>query len=143
MEQKEKDELEALMRIAEFNIKQFNERRDYSWKIALGFWGSIIGSIAVISPYRDNISLWTTIPVGFLVILIHIYWLSRVFDADQKDKNLAFEMRNRAIKTLNLDPPNDENDRDRDFLHDWSAQFQFGVTCLLVFITIIVLSLPK
>ncbi len=140
MEQKEKDKFEGLMRIAEFNIKQFNERRDYSWKIAFGFWGSIIGSIAVISPYRDNISLWAIIPFGLLVILIHIYWLASVFDADQKDKELAFEMRNRAIKMLNLDPPKHE---DRDFLHDWSARFQFIVTCLLVIFALVVFLLPK
>ena len=35
----DKDKFESAMRIAEFSIRQFNERRDYSWKISLGFWG--------------------------------------------------------------------------------------------------------
>jgi hypothetical protein len=140
MNQKEKDDFDALMRIADFNIKQFNERRDYSWKIAFGFWGAIIGSIAVISPYRDSVSLWVLIPFGVLVVIIHTLWLSGVFHADQKDKKLAFEMRNRAIKMLNLKPPKDESDR--GFLQDWSAQFQFEVTFFLVVIAIAVIVLP-
>jgi len=141
MNQEENRKFEALMRIADFNIKQFNERRDYSWKIAFGFWGAIIGSIAVISPYRDNISLWVIIPFGVLVMLVHVFWLFSVFDADQKDKKFAFEMRDRAIKMLNLNPPKDESDR--GFLDDWSARFQFIVTLFLVVFASIVLMLPK
>lgn len=139
MKQSDKDKFDALMRIADFQIRQFNERRDYSWKIAFGFWGAIIGSIAVISPYRDGVSLWVLILFGVLVVIIHTLWLSSVFHADQKDKKLAFEMRNRAIKMLNLKPPKDESDR--GFLQDWSAQFQFEVTFLLVVIVIVAIEL--
>lgn len=141
MDPKDKEKFEALMKIADFSIKQSNERRDYSWKITFGFWGAIIGSISVISPYRDKNLLCAIIFLGLFAIALHVFWLYGVFVADQKDKNLAFETRNRAIKMLNIEPPKDESNR--GFLGDWSAQFQMAVTFFLVIVAAGVISLPK
>jgi hypothetical protein len=142
MEPRDKDQFESLMRIAEFNIRQFNERRDYSWKIALSFWGTIIGSIAIIRPFQESISnsKWAVILGGVIVILVHVRWLYGVFIADQKDKEFAFKARDKAMKIMGIEPPKPEK---KNFLADWSAQFQFMVTFMLVVISIAIILLPK
>ena len=143
MNQTEKDQFDSLMKIAEFNINQFNERREYSWKITFGFWGAIIGSIATIAPYRTNIPTWSIILFAHLVIFLHLHWLYGTFVADKRDKKLAFDARNEAINLLKdkkvMAPVND----DRKFLNDWSAQFQLVVTIILAVMATAIFLLPS
>jgi len=139
MKQSDKDKFDVLMRIADFQIRQFNERRDYSWKITFGFWGAILGSVAIINPYRACIPLPAIASFGGLVILIHTWWLYNVFHADKKDKDKAFEARNKAMEIIGLPTLKDESDR--KFYCDWSAQVQFAITFLLVVIVIVAIKL--
>jgi len=71
----EKDKFDAYMRQADFNIKRFDERREYSWKVALGFWGAIIGSAAVFGDMNQNFFLLCLVPVPLIPIFLHFYWL--------------------------------------------------------------------
>ncbi len=68
----QKEQFESLMKVAEFNIGRFDKRREFSWKIALGFWGAILGSVAVVSQLEitySNCGVWL---VGLIVIYLHI-----------------------------------------------------------------------
>ncbi|MBI5963981.1 MAG: hypothetical protein HY863_10935 [Chloroflexi bacterium] len=148
----DKDKFEAAMRIAEFCIRQFNERRDYSWKISLGFWAVIIGSVAVVKEYfqtfPDNLCLRIFISILVLIVggstvCLHRYWLKSVAKADKFDKDLAFEARDRAInyahlKLINVPPPKYKTSEDYKDEEDWSFKFQYLATLMLVVIVEIV-----
>src|SRR3989338_6267427 len=122
MNKANKDQFDSLLKIAEFNIHQFNERRDYSWKVALSFWGAVVGSIAVIHPSRNAIPPRALIAAAAVAVLLHAFWLYGVFKADQKDKHLAFAARDQALRLLDDDAlPIPVLEKDRAFLADWSG----------------------
>lgn len=136
MEEENKVQYEALMRQAEFNIARFDARREYSWKISLAFWAAIFGSSVALKGEIVQLSrdiAFVSILFGALGggVFLHGYWLKNVFDADQKDKELAFGFRDLAIELLNTNiKPPPKNER-KCFLQDWSARFQLGTTVFL------------
>ncbi len=144
MKVQDKDQFDAIMRVADFFVHQFNERREYSWRVTIGFWAAIIGSIAVIAPYRVQVDLWPKIAFGVVVICLHLGWLYGVFCADRTDKVNAFRLRDKAIvmmKVEGIEPP--KFNADRSFISDWTVRFSISTTALLVIAAICVLSLPK
>jgi len=134
MNAKEIEQLEVLMRQADFHIIRFDKRREYSWKIALGFWGAILGAATLL----QNTFLTTCeIYVGAgATIALHAIWLYGVFKADQKDKWVAFQCRDKSLEIINksLSAPikHPKPSHDRRFMEDWSVIFQILTTILLV-----------
>jgi len=126
----DKDKFDALMRQAEFNIKRFDERRGYSWKVALGFWGAIIGTAAVFGDMQQVILLLCLLPVTSIPIMLHFYWLKNVFDANDKDKSMAYAARDAAYKLAKLKYGIPKHDKE-PYYKNWSVQFQFAVTIIL------------
>lgn len=134
MNEQEKDKLIALMRQADFHVERFDKRREYSWKIALGFWGAILGAATLL----QNVTLTACeIYIGAgAIIVLHLIWLYGVFKADQKDKWVAFQCRDQSLEIINkslktpIEHPKPSNDR--RFLEDWSVIFQILTTILLV-----------
>lgn len=104
-ENKDTEKINALIRLAEFQGFRFDERRNHSWKLALGFWASITGSLAIINSITEfEINPFLVAILGLAVLLLHGFWLANVFEADKKDKFLAFEARDKAMKLLELSP---------------------------------------
>lgn len=137
MNEADKVQFDSLIKIAEFNIQQFNRRRDHSWKVALSFWGAVISSIAVISPSSHTIPPYAFIIAAGVTVLLHFYWLYGVFKANQNDKLLAFAARDQAIRLLKDDTlPVPKLERERVFFTDWSVQFQIAVTIVLAFFVV-------
>lgn len=146
MDDKKKTEYDALMQQAEFNIHQFDGRREYSWKVTLGFWAAILGSVAVLKSELNSSSITWLILGALVIVLLHGYWLKKVFDADKDDKTFAFEFRDKAIELLNSEVPpkgwlkdvlskmsdRKEKFKHREFIDDWSFQFQFFTTLFLL-----------
>ncbi len=133
MNKSDKDKLDGLLKVADFSIARFDQRRNHSWKVSLGFWAAILGSATLLDAKVWAISLCPQILVACLVLILHTYWLVKVFDADKEDKTLAFKARDIAIRLLKteLKPPpfTIEN---RVLLQDWSFWFQFFTTLLLL-----------
>lgn len=129
----DKDRFDGLMKVADFNITRFDERRNHNWKISLGFWAAILGSAALLDSHVGSVSPRFQIPGAFMVLCLHGYWLKKVFDGDKKDKIIAFKARDIAIGLLKTDlkaPPfMIEQER---FWKDWSIRFQFLTTLLLL-----------
>ena len=142
MDQKEK--FDALMRQAEFNIKRFDERRGYSWKVALGFWGAILGTAAVFGDLKPSLFFLCLLPGTLIPIILHSFWLVNVFNANKIDKVAAFEARDAAYKHAKLKYEKPEH-KPKPYYEDWSVQFQFAVTVILSFggIFYVVLSILK
>ena len=137
MKANEKDQIEVLMRQADFHIERFDKRREYSWKIALAFWGAILGAVTLLKDtHPEQIHVYIG---GGLVIFLHWVWLTGVFKADQKDKLVAFKCRdicimiiNKSIRSLGEKVDTPCLTTHRKFWGDWSAMFQLGTTILLV-----------
>lgn len=126
----EKDKFDAYMRQAEFNIRRFDERRGYSWKVALAFWGTPIVTASIFGSTEPNIFLLCLLPVAFLPIALHFFWLKNVFVANNKDKSMAFGAMDKAYKLAKLKYERPEQ-KEEAFFENWSVQFQLAVTTLL------------
>jgi len=126
----EKDKFDAYMRQAEFNIKRFDERRGYSWKVALGFWGTPIVAAAIFGGMDPSPILLCLLPVAFLPIALHVFWLKNVFAENNKDKSTAYAARDMAYKLAKLKYEKPEY-REQAFFENWAVQFQLAVTTLL------------
>lgn len=118
------------MRQAEFNIKRFDARRGYSWKIALGFWGAILGTAAVFGDLKPSLFLLCLLPGTLIPIILHSFWLVNVFNANKIDKAAAFGAMDKAYKLAKLKYEKQEY-KEIQYYQDWSVQFQFAVTVIL------------
>jgi len=47
-----KDLYDALMQMANFEFTKFDKRRGYEWKMSLGLWGALLGSVAIIKDLK-------------------------------------------------------------------------------------------
>jgi hypothetical protein len=130
-----KDKLEALMRQADFHAERFDKRREYSWKIALAFWGAILGASTQLR--EASLTSCEICVGGFFVVVLHAFWLRSVFYADQDDKWVLFQSRDESLSIINsiIAPKKIKHPKpsyDRHWLEDWSVLFQIGTTTLLV-----------
>lgn len=138
MNKEDKVTFDALIKLAEFSIALFDQRRNHSQKLALGFWAAIIGSAALLDSDSADLPLRTLVGAGAIIVLLHNYWLAQVFKADKKDKLIAFRAKDRAIELLaeGIQTPELEI-ADRSWYQDWSVRFQLLTTILLVVIIVI------
>ena len=141
MKEIDKRRFDALLSISEFSIARFDERRNHSWKIALGFWAAIIGSATLIRSSSLSVSPWTLAASGLVVILLHGYWLAKVFEADKKDKLLAFRARDLAVRLADSDLRTPELELEkRTYSQDWSVRFQILTTIFLTAAIMLIVS---
>ncbi len=136
MNEKDLPLINELMRQADFHIARFDNRREYSWKVALAFWGALIGAATLL---RDReISPSIILIAAVAVFGLHLFWLVKVFEADQKDKLVAFNCRDISVEIINksleqfqrrIDTP--PLTTDRKVYCDWSVLFQLATTILL------------
>ena len=132
------DEYKALMRQADFNIARFDNRRDYSWKVSIGFWASLLGSATVVVSSELAIDEQAVYIGAFSIVFLHTLWLRGVFEANKKDKQVAFEARDIAMKLTGMKPPTDRTVE--NFYKNWSVQFQWGTSVLLTAVVVYLVS---
>ena len=134
----DQDRFEALMRLAEFSTSRVDKRREFEWKVTLGFWGVIVLACQSDLP-RNGITLVTALLV---LVLYSFGWLAPLMRRNLWDTDEAFAMRNRAAALLDLQPsagaptpPKSKLGRiwNRSILaSNWSARFQTLITALLL-----------
>lgn len=88
---KQKEKFDAFMRIAEFSVKNFYERRQYEWKITIAFWALMVGMISLVindqAPVLNREVLVFLSPV--IVMFFTFSWLRGVWVANANDKSIA------------------------------------------------------
>ncbi len=129
--------VDACMKQAEYYATSFNRRREYEWKVSFGLWVVILGSITVLRGHP--LGSW----VGFVVCLGYAFiWLRGLWVSYENDKSKAKHFSGEAealltgAKTKVGASPGMISWRSfrywLGFLRDWSMEFQFGTTVLLV-----------
>ena len=136
-----KEIFDGLMKVADFNITRFDQRRNHNWKVSLGFWAAILGSATLLDTMASSIDVCPQILAAIMVWILHTYWLVKVFQADKKDKVIAFKARDIAITLLNteLKPPRFTVENEKAIL-DWSVRFQSITTFLLLFTLLFIIN---
>ena len=139
-----KDRFDACMKIAEYGAHNFHGRRNFEWKVTLGFWALLAVSIAFVKQdpawmaQRPNL-LWFA-PAG--VVGYIIFWLRGIWVANANDKAIANHFLFEAEKILRhpghmpVKLPAKISGRRWliGFLTDWSVLFQIITTAFLALI---------
>jgi hypothetical protein len=144
MDSSAKDRFDACMKAADFGAARWDARRQYEWKITLGFWALLVAAIAF---FRETVlPLWA----GPVALFLYGFWLRSVWLANDADKEFSDFFRLAAEKILSDDnickpPPKYQRIRWIDrvkarprlkysivFLVDWAVAFQFVTSVLLV-----------
>lgn len=130
----------ACLRRAEFSKDLFNTRRSYEWKISLGLWAAILGSVTVFKGH--SIPMIVGILIGVIVISVHTFlWLKPLWEKNKGDQGRAFHYVDEAVSVL-IDPSHKVTEYEKkhyrfwEFL-DWSVSFQITVTILLLVLAMI------
>jgi len=147
----EKDKFDACMQIAEYAAKNFHGRREFEWKVTLGFWALLAAAIAFVQHDQQGI-VAKAIPhwlvpasvVGFL-----FFWLRPIWVANDNDKSMAHHFLFEAERilhdpkrTLGHCPPKISVKTIKwwiGFLTDWSLLFQSITTGFLAVILYLIL----
>lgn len=138
---KQKEKFDAFMRIAEFSVKNFYERRQYEWKITIAFWALMVGMISLVindqAPVLNREVLVFLSPV--IVMFFTFSWLRGVWVANANDKSIADRFLHDAEAVLRDESHTSSGIPPKvcglrmwvGFLDDWAGVFQFVTTALL------------
>jgi len=134
-----RDRVEAYLRLAELSEKLFDGRRQYEWKVTLGFWALLAAAINLHpkTPLPPLLYVAVSLAFGFV-------WLRGVFVAHENDKRMMYFYRD-AAQALLRDPTSEVGKpKDRislltcewwlGFLFSWGTFFEFATSVLLVWI---------
>ena len=99
------EDLDLMLRLADFYIARFDGRREFEWKVTLGLWGSVLGGIVALREFSGKLPLWALVVIAVLVTLGHWYWLWSVWRAHRFDKDAAFTFVRRVAGILAVEPP--------------------------------------
>lgn len=124
-----KDEFEAWMKLAEFERKKFDTRREYEWKVSLGLWAAILGSFAVLKGIE--ISCWGAVVCLAVPIGHYCLWLQPLQRRNDQDDVRANGFRDNASKAIKPDVTL-EPQIARPWYKRWSANFQAAATLALM-----------
>ena len=125
------------IQLAQFYAKRHDERRNYEWKIILGFWAAIFGTVYKGFDFPEMpYSYW---PVVFAFFVV--FWLYGTWFANREDKKRhEFAIRSATCtqdsEFRDSDGRNPFTDREyrgnvrviREFLRDWARVFQLVAT---------------
>lgn len=92
----QKEKFDACIVLAEFSGDRFDSRRDYEWKVTIGFWTLIAVAISFVVGRSVQIPWWC-VPV---VVLLHCVWLRGVNVGHRNDVQRAFHFRQEAEACL-------------------------------------------
>jgi hypothetical protein len=137
----DKDRFDGCMKIAEFAIKNFHDRREYEWKITLGYWTILAAAIVSKDATKVAVRPWMVLTSTLIFAII---WLRGVWVANSRDRSRAYHYRDAAARIL-IDPEyklleetQPINWRNNSwwvgFLADWSALFQLVTTFALAIV---------
>jgi len=129
------DRFEAYLKLADFYIARFDGRREYEWKVTLGFWAAILGSAATFRELAGKLELGDLLYIAIAIFFAHWLWLWSVWRAHRFDKNVAFAFSREAAKLLNAEP--EEFKRIDPFCLPPAMVFQLFTTALILIIVII------
>ncbi len=128
--------VDACMKQADFFAKRFDQRREYQWKINIGFWGVLLVGIATA---KVQLPVW----VAYIVVIAYCFmWLRGLWVANEKDKRATFHYSDTAAQimagqqsTFQLKEIKFSKSKFYfGFLTDWSMLFETLVTIGLVLI---------
>jgi hypothetical protein len=143
MTEEEKKLFDALSTMWSGAWKQFNERRNYEWKLSLGVWtacASFIGLVITgrISPHLEGWPIAAALAfLGLLLVLVHCYFLCGLDHACHNDMDIAkhYELK---MQSLSQSPFPDKLEdrlkeaRGRTGLKNWSIVSQAAITLILL-----------
>lgn len=99
------EQVEYLIKTADFYIERFDGRREFEWKVTLGLWGVLLGSIVVSGDLAGKFPIGLLIFLGLVMVGAHWYWLWSVWRAHRTDKDYAFTFSGKAADLLDVELP--------------------------------------
>jgi hypothetical protein len=99
------NKVDQYTKLAEFYIARFDGRREFEWKVTLGLWGAILGSIAILGDTITQLPVWVLCIFAALVIFGHLLWLHYNWRANRIDKDQAFIISRKAAERLGIELP--------------------------------------
>lgn len=135
------DKIDRLIKLADFYVSRFDGRREFEWKVTIGLWGAILGSIAVSSNVLEGIPIpsYLLIIFGLLIFFGHWLWLSYTWRAHRYDKDTAFKFSKAAA--LLLKEPVGKWKPKKVFCLAPSMAFQLYITALLLVAVVVLFGL--
>jgi len=143
---------DACMKIAEYAANNFHGRREYEWKVTLGFWALLAAAIAFVQHDPNGLAA-KAIPHWFVpasVIGFAFLWRRPTWVANENDKSMAHHFLFEAERIIH-DPNYTPSYHPLKitiisvkwwigFLSDWSPWFQLVTTGFLAAILYLILS---
>lgn len=148
----DKERFEACIELAKFSAQRHDARREYEWKVTLGFWALTVAGIATRPEWPISVPWWIAPALSLSAFLIYVRgWLYPLWAANEHDKARYFRFRRNAESilrnpALNLTLPQEEGQQPQEseekepaidtsfcrFYEDWSMRFQAGTSFILL-----------
>ena len=131
-----KQQFDACMKLADFGAARWDARRQYEWRLSLGVWALLAAAIGTLRV--ETLPVW----VGILALSLYFWWLLNLWQRNKWERrlmwNFVFEAQRICLKYDIKGVEREEPLGAQSFIRDWSAQFQFGATFLLIVLVYLV-----
>jgi hypothetical protein len=143
MEDDAKDRVDGFIKIAEYWASRHDGRREFEWKVTLGWWGLLVLAIHYVHLPCSlrNLRIWEYAALSGVAALILLYlfvhrWLYPLWKANKFDKDKSYAAVGCAEALLNPVSQKipDQADRSLKFSADWSMKFQTLTTLVLLIV---------
>jgi hypothetical protein len=136
-----KDVFDACMKQADYFAGRWDSRRAFEWKFSVSLWTLLaIGSGFLAG--KGHVPGWVVI----VPILLHYRWLHGVWVANDFDKSMGRQFRERAQVILTggsfVEPLSPERPKWYRLFKDWSMSFQLLCTALLAVVLVVLNRTP-
>jgi hypothetical protein len=137
-----KDRFDACYKLAEFWSGRHDARREYEWKVALGFWAVIVAAVHYAGDIRGTI-VWNRCHTMIGVVVIWgvycTFWLFPLWSRNKQDTKQSFFYLEQATlyqaEPERVIQPIDYKDLRpgfAEFTRDWAVRFHMITTLLLL-----------
>jgi len=131
------DRFDAYMRLAEFSALKHDRRRQFEWKVSLGYWGVLVVGIAYL--HVLTVPKWILIALVWLsAILFAFGWLRGIWVASTTDRMWSDYYMHEAEGVIDCEAKRQQKPQPIvclksafGFLSHWGTIFQFGTTVFL------------
>ena len=94
----QKEQFDALLKLAEFKCNIREKRRDIEWKVSLALW-AITG--AAVAYLKGHSFLWSVVLLGCVVLMHSLLWVRTNYDSNERDaRQMYFYLNHAALLVL-------------------------------------------
>lgn len=148
MDDEKRNRFESIFQLYDLSNKQFNERRNYEFKVSIGFWTVLVAAIAGSISLAEltsvpNGNCWLLV-VAIIITFLHVLWIFGLYIVAHRDRLRGISYETKLKKIADVGDFDKETEdyiqrvNESRLIKIWAVFFNVSVTALLALVLVLV-----